>query len=296
MGIHMSKPNLSNQDIPRGGKAFLPHKSYDVRCEHVSIEAELNRLQCQVEISWEKERIQLASFGLHDGVSILELGSGPGFVTNKLLEMLPSSHITALEIDPMFIDLAKQYLGHAIKAGRLNIVQGTVTKLNLPANRFDIAIARFLFQHLPDPIGAAHQIFRVLKPGGKLVIIDRDDSMWGLTDPPMAEIHYVLRKLGQVQRSRGGDRYIGRQLYHLMDQAGFEDTRLDALVAHTGELDIEQFLPQFHPVRLLPLVQSGIIPARKYRELCSAYKDFLSSEDPFIMMLLLLACGTKPTK
>jgi ubiquinone/menaquinone biosynthesis C-methylase UbiE len=47
---------------------------------------------------------------------------------------------------------------------------------------FDFAAARFLFQHLTDPVSAAREVHRVLKPRARLVIIDVDDDCWGMVD------------------------------------------------------------------------------------------------------------------
>src|SRR5262245_23301383 len=84
--------------------------SYNVHDSHRSAEAEIQRLAAQARLGWEKEARNLTWFGLKDGMSLLEVGSGPGFVTESLLTFLPNSALTCLELDPMLIQQAKQYL------------------------------------------------------------------------------------------------------------------------------------------------------------------------------------------
>ena len=60
-------------------EARVPYKASEM---NESLEKEIERLRGQVMWSWEKEARNLGWFGLHDGMSILELGSGPGFVTD----------------------------------------------------------------------------------------------------------------------------------------------------------------------------------------------------------------------
>ncbi len=55
----------------------------------------------------------------------------------------------------------------------------------LDDNQFDVAYAQFLFQHLPVSLGAVNAIRRVIKPGGKVIINDIDDGIFGLFEPPL---------------------------------------------------------------------------------------------------------------
>src|SRR4029078_1894032 len=106
----------------------------------------------------------LAWFGLRDGMSVLELGSGPGFVTEQLLQMLPNSHVTQLELDPDMVRRSEQYLTPNL-SGSFTIIEGSIMNMELPDNSFDFAFARYLFQHLPDPLGDMREVYRAVQPG-----------------------------------------------------------------------------------------------------------------------------------
>ena len=77
-------------------EAIVPYKASEM---NDNIEKEIERLGGQALWGWDKESRNLLWFGLIDGMSILELGSGPGFVTEQLIALCPNSHITCVEID-----------------------------------------------------------------------------------------------------------------------------------------------------------------------------------------------------
>ena len=131
--------------------------SYNVSASHRDANSEIQRLAAQARMFWEKESRTLSWFGLKDGMSMMELGSGPGFITESLLSLLPNSSITCLELDPTLLKQAEQYLQNKANQ-RLHFVEGSVMDIQLAGNSFDFAYARLLFQHLPDPIGAAKEI------------------------------------------------------------------------------------------------------------------------------------------
>src|SRR6476646_6721829 len=86
------------------------------------LEFEVERLRQQALVSWDKEARTLELFGLRDGMSVLELGSGPGFITEQLLSRYPSSEVTVIELDPVMVERSTQYLqGKA--DDRLRIIQ-----------------------------------------------------------------------------------------------------------------------------------------------------------------------------
>ena len=62
--------------------------------------AEIEHLRAQLALSWDEERKILDRLGIDGSAHVLEIGSGPGFVTERLLEWLPGARITAVEIRP----------------------------------------------------------------------------------------------------------------------------------------------------------------------------------------------------
>jgi len=267
-------------------------RSYDPNCSHRDYDSEIERLRAQMIFSWKKEARTLAWFGLRDGMSLLELGSGPGFVTEQLLTLLPTGSVTAVEIDAALVDAAKRYL-QAKTDGRLRFVNASIMSTGLPENSFDFAIARLIFQHLPDPVRAAKEVSRVLRPGGKLVIIDSDDAVWGLADPRIPELSLMMERYSQVQSAGGGNRLVGRDLCHILDSAGFVNVDFEAVAVHSDILGIGAFLAQFDPDRLLPLVTAGLISNEELEQFRASRLTFLTSARPVLMMLVFMACGTK---
>ena len=267
--------------------------SYDVQESHRDANAEIQRLAAQARLGWEKEERTLSWFGLKDGMSLLELGSGPGFITEPLLTLLPNSHITCLEIDPALIKHAEQYLQNKAD-NRVHFIEGSVMDTRLADNSIDFAYARLLFQHLPDPIGATKEIWRVLKPGGKLVIYDIDDEIFGLIQPPIPEFPSILEKYGQAQSARGGNRHIGRSLWRILNTAGFNNLDLEVVASHSDNIGIEPFLPQIDPDRLLPLVKFGMMSEQELEQIRVSRTKFLESPEPYILNLALMICGEKP--
>ena len=267
--------------------------SYDAANLVQGIDSELDRLRAQARVSWDREARTLAYLGLRDGMSVLELGCGPGFITEQLLELLPRSPITALDSDPKMIQRAELALvGRA--SDRLKLLEASAMDSNLPDAAFDFAIARYLVQHLSDPAGAIRETLRVLRPGGKLAIIDIDGALWGIAEPTFPELAPIYAKTGVAQARQGGNRLIGRRLWRLLHAAGFRDLELEAFVYHSDSLGIEPFAAQLDPERLRPLVEEGVISTGEFDRIRQGHRKFLTSAEPYVLMVGLIGCGRKP--
>ncbi len=226
-------------------------------------------------------------------MSILEVGCGPGFITERLLEALPRATVTAVELDPAMVELASTRLASHI-GERLEIVDASILYTDLAEESFDFALARFVFQHVAAPDLAAAEIFRLLKPGGRIAIADIDDGIGGLVVPHIPAFEQLARRVRQVQVSSGGDREIGRKLWRLLADAGYVDLTLDTVVFHSDELGLAAFLPQYDPERYRALVVAGGLTLAEWESYRQAYVRFLATPDALILQLILLASGTKP--
>jgi ubiquinone/menaquinone biosynthesis C-methylase UbiE len=260
---------------------------------HRDLESEVSRLQRLSQLNWQKEARALSSFGLGDGISLLEVGSGPGFFTQLLSTLVPNGEIIGVEIDPQLIAAAEAYLASRAQS-KYRFINRSVVDTKLPDSSVDFAVARLIFQHLPDQGTALREIYRLLKPGGRLVIIDTDYRFSHLTDPVVKEAELALEKAAAVHSMRGGDPRAGRRLWRLLQAGGFQNLDLEAVVLHSGEKGVQWCASQFDPDRLRPLVAAGVIPEEQWRQVREAVDDFLARDDAFYMSIMILACGQKP--
>lgn len=105
-------------------------------------------------------------------LNILDLGCGYGRLSSKILSEYPQAHLTGIDLSQHYVDLYNKHLspkGHAQK--------GDITKLNFPKQTFDVVFMVTTLMYLTDKKSQAKamkEIFRVLKPDGKFVFIERN--------------------------------------------------------------------------------------------------------------------------
>ncbi|KRG12644.1 hypothetical protein ACA30_18575 [Virgibacillus soli] len=269
------------------------NSTYNISYSNIGVEAEIDRLKAQVEMSWEKEFRNLKWLGLSNGMKILEVGCGPGFVTEKLAEGLPQSNISALDIDKNLLATAEQRLNKVTNTN-VEFIHASVYDTGLPEHEYDFVIARLVFLHLYEPKKAAIEIFKVLKPGGKLVIIDIDDGIFGVVEPKDENFQSVIDKFITMQGIAGGNREIGRSLPRLLKATGFSHIEMDTISMHSDLVGIEGFKEQFNPKRFEAFYHYGYLSKDEFRSIGKVFENLQGNPDSYALMFLLLACGTKP--
>lgn len=107
------------------------------------------------------------------GDDVLEVGAGPGLVTDLLIGRAP--RVTAVEIDEgLAADLRARLAGRGVE-----VVTADVTALPLPAGRFSAVACFTMLHHVPGPARqdrALAELARVLRPGGLLLGTDGQDT------------------------------------------------------------------------------------------------------------------------
>ena len=98
---------------------------------------------------------------------LLDLGCGTGALAKLVLRQVPRAQLTCVDLSSEMLGVAGKRLGAAAK-----LVAADAERLPFCDSSFDAAWCNDSFHHYPDPERAAFQAWRVLAPGGTLVIGD----------------------------------------------------------------------------------------------------------------------------
>lgn len=117
---------------------------------------------------------QLAT-GLPAGSRVLEIAPGPGYTAIALARM-GDYRITGLDISKSFVEMAGR---NARQAGvEIDFRQGNASELPFAPESFDLTYCQAAFKNFTQPVQAIAEMYRVLRPGGRSVIIDlRGDAL-----------------------------------------------------------------------------------------------------------------------
>lgn len=108
----------------------------------------------------------LDAIGACEGLRVLDAGCGEGYLSRTLTGM--GADVDGADACQSLIDAASS---HPSPAGKARFTCATVDDLPFADATFDLAVCNHLFSHLPDPTDALREIGRVLKPGGRLVLL-----------------------------------------------------------------------------------------------------------------------------
>jgi arsenite methyltransferase len=119
------------------------------------------------------------------GESILDLGSGPGFLACEIAEEVgETGRVFAVDISSDMNSISVTRAAAAGLSDRIEISEGDATALTFRDSAFDAAVSTQVIEYLADPDAALVELARVLRPGGRLVLVDTDfDSLvWAAAD------------------------------------------------------------------------------------------------------------------
>lgn len=267
--------------------------SYIAEEDFGCIDTEIARLGAQIALSWPREREVVARLPVPQDGALLDIGCGPGFLLERLGEMYPQAHLTGIDPSPTLLKSAAARLAGRF-GDRLSLHEGGFGYGSLAGGAFDLAMCRYVLQHMADPLQALTEVHAALRPGGYAAIVEVDAGLIGLSEPFDPSLAEIYRRAGKVQTGRGGNRTVARRLVRLMQAAGFDAVRLDALVLHSDEYGRAPFDHQISPETLRPALEEGAISPFDYARLQNATQAFQSDPASMVLSLVFICTGQHP--
>jgi 2-polyprenyl-3-methyl-5-hydroxy-6-metoxy-1,4-benzoquinol methylase len=159
---------------------------------------------------------------IKNGESVLEVGSGIGILANSVATRNPDSGVFGIEISP---DQIKKAFKNYSETPNVTFIQGDASSITFDNDTFDVIYCRYILEHVSKPESVLREIYRVLKPGGKLFVQENNVLIYTL-DPDCPSYSFILKKFAEVQSILGGDAEIGKKLFGLIKKAGFSSIEL----------------------------------------------------------------------
>ncbi|HWR87183.1 MAG TPA: bifunctional demethylmenaquinone methyltransferase/2-methoxy-6-polyprenyl-1,4-benzoquinol methylase UbiE [Acidiferrobacterales bacterium] len=183
---------------------------------------------------WKRFTIEQA--GVRAGQKVLDLAGGTGDLAAQfVLQVGTVGSVTVADINAAMLDVGRARFADRGLAGNVEFVQANAECLPFPDNHFDCITIAFGLRNVTHIDAALASMFRVLKPGGRLLVLEFSKPVLpGLNAVYDAYSFHLLPKLGKlIANDEESYRYLvesirkhpdQEKLKAMMEKAGFERT------------------------------------------------------------------------
>jgi ubiquinone/menaquinone biosynthesis C-methylase UbiE len=164
------------------------------------------------------------------GSRVLEAGCGIGAQTVTLAQRSPEARFVSIDVSEDSVAAARRRVEEAGVAN-VELRQADIFALPFDAGSFDHVFVCFVLEHLPWPVQALAILRDVVRPGGTITVIEGDHGSTYF-HPDSAAAHAAIQCQIELQRAAGGDSNIGRRVYPLLAEAGFDAVHVTPLMVY----------------------------------------------------------------
>ncbi len=220
---------------------------------------------------------------LEPGMTVLDIGAGPGTITADLAARVAPGRVTAVEV-------TADALAHArteIATRGLDTVDfhvADVHALDLPDGAFDVVHAHQVLQHVADPVQSLREMRRVCRPGGIVAARDSDYASFAWF-PQLPALDEWLRLYQHAARANRGEPDAGRRLLSWARAAGLTDVTPSASIWCFATPDDRDWWGGMWADRILrsdltrQLVDSGAATIDDLRRISDGWREWAASGD-----------------
>jgi ubiquinone/menaquinone biosynthesis C-methylase UbiE len=158
------------------------------------------------------------------GDRVLDVGCGTGDLTLAAKTAAgPAGEVYGTDASPKMIDLARR---KAARSGvDVTFQIDLIEKISFPDNHFDVVLSSLMMHHLPDDLkhNGLAEMYRVLKPGGQVLIVDMESSLTGSVFQRLSDFMIQLHGGHTAMQNNV------KKLIPFMETAGFKNVITDKI-------------------------------------------------------------------
>jgi len=170
----------------------------------------------------------LRELNLQSGEKVIDIGSGLGQFSRLISQAVGNSgQVVGIERDPQQIGQADKLAEVCGESSLVEFRRGDALTLPLSKEEegaFDVAHARFLLEHMPQPGAVIAQMVRAVRPGGRVFVSDDDHDNFRPWPEPKGFEALWNAYVASYERL-GNDPYVGRRLVALLREGGLTSIR-----------------------------------------------------------------------
>jgi len=213
---------------------------------------------------------------------VLDLGCGIGGATFPIAdETGPAGFVAGIDISSAMVEVASL---RARNRPELEFRVADACAIPYPDGFFDSARSERVFLYLPDRLGVIQEMKRVVKPGGRLCLIDTDfDSTAIYSKQPV-----LTRKMTSIVAARVPNPNSAREIPSLVRRAGLRDIRIETFALSTPH----EFFLRAMAGSLLKAADDGTVPVSEVEEFLAEQSSLNANGDFFQAWLFVLVSAT----
>jgi demethylmenaquinone methyltransferase/2-methoxy-6-polyprenyl-1,4-benzoquinol methylase len=180
---------------------------------------------------WKRFAINMT--GLHPGQQVLDLAGGTGDLSRLMSPRVGrDGHIILSDINAAMLDNGRERLLDDGIQGNVSFAQANAEQLPFADNSFDLVTMAFGLRNVTDKQRALNAIYRAIKPGGRLLVLEFSKPVAALKPAYDFYSFSILPKLGRLlAKDEDSYRYLAESirmhpdqqtLKAMLEQAGFE--------------------------------------------------------------------------
>jgi ubiquinone/menaquinone biosynthesis C-methylase UbiE len=230
---------------------------------------------------------------LNPGMSLIDCGCGPGTITIDLAGIINPGQTVVIDIEKSQIKLARMNATER-KISNARFEVGDIYRLDFPDNFFDAAFAHTVFQHLVDPVKAAVEIHRVLKPGG-IIGLREEDAAGFIISPFTPKFEKLMELYVRTWKHNGGDPYFARRQRAVLNEAGFARVEASATAESYGTPEstrkIGEMMAKYMDSHLETAIHLNWVNAATVEALTAEWRSWGEHPDAYFGFLFCEAIG-----